>query len=520
MLFKSISFKDISFKSISVKSFLLVAVMVLLQACGGDKSSTPTPTPDSSAAVSSSSSLSSSISSLSSSKSSSSTPADFPVGTVDALPVLNLNTDNAAPIASKEVYVKGSFTLSDLGAADVTGTLDVRGRGNSTWGWPKKPYRLKLATSTALLGMPKGKNWVLLANYVDRTLMRNDIAFMFSRSLGFEWTPRAQYIELNVNGTYQGVYQLVEHIRVDANRVNIDEMKVGDIDSDKITGGYLMQIDFRHNKDYCVNSSWDPVCVNGVNIQRNVDFCLDSTHGMEPACLENPETLQTDPLWVNQKLYIEKYYADFEAALFSPDFADPTTGYAAYVDVDSVVNYYIENELFKNVDGAAASFYLYKKRNGKLFFGPIWDFDLSMGNAGYNGVDNANGWHIRSDSNDPNITHDSRETNAIWFTQFLKDPAFQAKVKARWKALKDEGKLEYIFQYAQARATWLDKQQKKNFLTWPILFLNPADDTVTGINTWVGHGTHGGTGSYNAEVAELIRWQRARTDWIDKQLNP
>jgi len=486
-------------KSASVKPFLLVAVFALLQACGGGSKDPEVSNSSVAATSSSSASSSSSLNSSSSSATSSSMPADFPTGTVDALPVLNLNTDNAVAIASKETYVKGSFILSDVGAADVTGTLEVRGRGNSTWGWSKKPYRLKLTNSTALLGMPKGKNWVLLANYADKTLMRNDIAFMFSRSLGFEWTPRARYVELNVNGTYQGVYQLVEHVRIDKDRVNIDEMNVADIDSDKITGGYLLQIDFRHNTNYCVNSSWDPVCVNGVNTSRNIDFCLDSTHGMEPACLENPETLQTDPLWVNQKLYIEKYYTDFETALFSANFTDPAIGYAAYIDVDSVINYYIENELFKNVDGSVASFYLYKKRGGKLFFGPIWDFDLSMGNAGYDNVDKTNGWHIRT---------------ASWFTQLFKDPAFVAKVKARWKALKDEGKLEYIFQYAQARATWLDKQQKKNFLTWSI------KDTETDINSWVQHGTHGGTGSYSAEVAELIRWQRERTEWIDKQLNP
>lgn len=529
MLFKSVSFKTISVKKISAKSFMCAAVVVLLQACGGGGSNGGS-TPDSSAAAVSSaatslsssissssvsktssssssvnSSLSSSTSSLSSSKSSSSTPADFPVGTVDALPVLNLNTNNAAPIVSKVDYLPGSFTLSDVGAADVTGTLEVRGRGNSTWGWSKKPYRLKLTNSTSLLGMPKGKSWVLLANYADKTLMRNDIAFMFSRSLGFEWTPRAQYVELKLNGVYEGVYQLVEQIRVDTNRVNIDEMKVGDISQDKVSGGYLLQIDFRHNVNYCVGSGWDPVCVNGVNTARNVDYCLDSTHGMEPACLESPETLQTDPTWVNQKLYIDKYYADFEAALFGPNFTDPTVGYAAYVDVDSVINYYLENEIFKNVDGSAASFYLYKKRGGKLFFGPIWDFDLSMGNAGYDDVDKTDGWHIRYNPNFPNVT------NNIWFTQLFKDPAFVAKVKARWKTLKDEGKLEYIFQYAQARATWLDKQQKKNFLTWSIT------DTETDINSWVRHGTNGGTGSYEAEVAQLIKWQRARVVWMDTQ---
>jgi hypothetical protein len=485
----------------SVKRFLLIAVVVLLQACGGG-SSNPTPTPESSTAAvsSSSSSLSSSSSSLSSSKSSSSMPADFPIGTIDALPVLNLTTDNAAPIVSKEVYLKGNFTLSDVGVSDVSGTLEIRGRGNSTWSWSKKPYRIKLTASTALLGMPKSKNWVLLANYADKTLMRNDIAFMFSRNLGFEWTPRAQYVELNLNGSYQGVYQLVEQIRVDKDRVNIDEMKVTDTDvstnSGTGTGGYLLEIDFRHDKDYCIGNTYETFCVNNVNTSRDVDFCIDSNHGMEPACLDNPDTLH-DAAWSVQRDYIEKYYADFETALFSDSFTDPATGYAAYIDVDSVINYYIENELFKNVDGAVASFYLYKKRGGKLFFGPIWDFDLSMGNAGYNDVDKTYGWHIRT---------------ATWFTQLFKDPGFQAKMKARWKALKDEGKLEYIFQYAQARATWLDKQQQKNFQIWPIA------DTETDLSSWVQHGTHGGTGSYSAEVAELIRWQRERANWIDAQL--
>jgi len=486
----------------SVKHFLLVMLLVLVQGCGGGGSKTPA-VGQSSANGLSSSSVSSNVSSSSTSSSSlsswasySSTPAELPTGTAESLPILDLKTDNSVAITSRETYISGNFTLSSSGVTDSSGALEVRGRGNSTWDWPKKPYRLKLNTSTSLLGMPKGKNWVLLANYADKTLIRNDIAFMFSRGLGFEWTPRSQYVELKLNGVYQGVYQLVEHIRIDKDRVNIDELKVGDVDSDKITGGYLMEVDFRHNINYCINNTYDSVCQNGVNTARNVDFCLDSLHGMDPACLSNPETLQ-DPLWVNQKNYIQAYYANAEAALFGENFKDPDVGYAAYFDVDSVVNYYIENELFRNVDGASASFYLYKKRNGKIFFGPIWDFDLSMGNAGYNNASNFAGWHIRY---------------ATWFIQLFKDPAFEAKVKGRWKELKDEGKLEYVFQYAQARAVWLDEQQKKNFQLWPLV---DTEDFIS----WVQHGTHGGTGSYDAEVKELINWQRKRTQWMDTQLS-
>jgi len=481
------------------KHVLLVILVMLVQGCGGGGSKTPNNGGASSISSSSSSffnassNISTSQSSLSSWGAYSSMPADFPTGTVEALPILDLNTEGGAAITSRETYINGSFTLSNAGAIDASGTLEVRGRGNSTWDWLKKPYRLKLTTSTSLLGMPKSKNWVLLANYADKTMVRNDVAFMFSRTLGFEWTPRAQYVELKLNGAYQGVYQLVEHIRIDKDRVNIDELKVTDVGSDTISGGYLMEIDFRHGLKYCETEFYDPVCQNGVNTSRNIDFCIDSTHNMAPACLANPETLH-DPLWVNQRNYIQTYYAEAEAALFGDNFKDPVIGYAAYFDVDSVVNYYIQNELFRNVDGAVASFYMYKKRGGKLFFGPVWDFDLSMGNAGYNNASYIAGWHIR---------------NASWFTQFFKDPAFEAKVKVRWKELRESGAIEYIFQYAQARALWLDEQQKKNYQMW----------SVTEVVEWVQHGTHGGTGSYDAEVNELLRWQRQRAYWMDAQLS-
>jgi len=421
-------------------------------------------------------------------------PADFPIGTVNALPMLNITTDGGAAIQSRETYINARFALTGEGITAVEGVTEIRGRGNSTWDWDKKPYRLKLSSSTEMLGMPASKHWVLLAEYADKTLMRNDIAFMFSRSLGMEYTPRNQYVELMLNGVYQGVYQLVEHVRVAKDRVNIPELKVADIDEVNITGGYLLEVDFRMHKDYCKEAFWDAACVNGANMEREATFCVDSTHDdMNPFCLDTPETL-LESNWSAQRNYINDFITHTETALFSENFADPQLGYPAYIDVDSAVNYYLINELFKNPDGATASFYLYKKRSGKLFFGPIWDFDLAMGNAGYENLDKTAGWRIRQ---------------SPWFDRLFQDPAFKAKVTARWNSLKAEGKLEYIFQYADARATWLDKQQQKNYLLW----------SVTDFASWIMHGSHGGTGSYRAEVKEMIRWQRERYQWMDTQLN-
>ncbi|OZY86156.1 hypothetical protein CBP51_03750 [Cellvibrio mixtus] len=427
-----------------------------------------------------------------SSASQSSIPADFPVGTAEALPVLDITTTGAAPIVSKEDYLMGSFSLSADGQNTLSGGLEIRGRGNSTWSWVKKPYRLKLTSSTQLLGMPASRHWVLLANYADKTLMRNDIAFRFGRSLGMEYSPRNQYVELHVNGQYQGIYQLAEHIRVAKDRVNIPELKVGDTALPNITGGYLLEVDFRMHKDYCQTAYWESYCVNGVNLAREETFCVDSTHDMNPFCVDTPETL-LDPEWAAQRNYIEQYITDTEAALFGENFADPDTGYAAYIDIDSAIQYFLVNELFRNPDGAAASFYLYKKREGKLFFGPIWDFDLAMGNAGYDNVDKTEGWHMLS---------------APWFKRLFKDPAFEAKVKAQWQLLKANGTLEEIFQYAQARAIWLDKQQEKNYQRW----------SITDFESWIMHPA-AGMGSYETEVNELIRWLRARYEWIDEQFS-
>lgn len=395
-----------------------------------------------------------------------STPAAVPSQT---LPILSIST-NGVPITSREDYIPADYILADKDGVELLrGATEIKGRGNSTWLFmPKKPYHMKLATAQSVLGMPANRHWVLLANYADKTMIRNDLAFELGRWLGMPYTPRSEFVEVQLNGKYEGVYQLTEHIRIAPDRVNIKEMKVTDNTPELVTGGYLLEVDDN----------------------RGEPFCFDMVSPMV-ICSKNPEDLNT-PEWTAQRDYIVGYLRQTEDAIFSPTFATPSTGYAAYLDVDSLVNYYIAHELFKNLDGPlVSSTYMYKDRGKKLFLGPIWDFDLAAGNADRSGAEIPEGWYIR---------------NAPWYERLFEDPAFAEQVKAKWAALKSAGRFDQIRTHIDERAAFLDKAQAENFKRWPILstkvFLNPV-----------------ALGSYDAEVNALKLWLATRIAWMDSELS-
>lgn len=423
---------------------------------------------------------------------------EHPQGVANSVPSLRIQTQNSALIETKETYLQATYELHDATGV-ISGNTDIRGRGNSTWNWVKKPYRLRLANATELLGMPANRHWALLANYADKTLVRNDVTFRLAEKLGMEYTPRSRHLEIYLNGEYQGLYQLTEHIRTGSHRVNIDEMSESDNFGDALTGGYLMEVDFRMNNNYCAGNFWDANCEfdltnwSFINKARQTTFCIDSSYGMEPVCIDTPDSL-LDPSWSAQRQYITQYITDFETALFGSNFTDPQTGYAAFVDVDSVINYYIVNEFVKNPDGAITSFWLYKKRNDKIIFGPVWDFDLSLGNAGYDDLEKTSGWQTRK---------------GPWFDRLFQDPAFKTRLTTRWNQAKHDGVFADFFAYAEARIQWLELQQQRNYRVW----------SVTDFDPFIEHGKNGGTGSYAAEAAEMLRWQRERFEWMDAQLN-
>ena len=357
-----------------------------------------------------------------------------PLGPVQktGLPVLYIDTQYGAAITSKETYVKAGLSLQEAGSREISAPLScsVRGRGNTTWYWPKKPYLVKLDSKASLLGMPAHKRWVLLANFMDRTMMRNLVAMKVSSMTKLDWTPRCQSVELVLNGKHQGTYLLIEQVRVDKNRV-----PVGD-------DGWLLESDFHFDNEV----QWvDP---HG--------RCVENASGI-PFAIKNPDT---DDITADQVAEIKQYISETAELIYGASFADPESGYASRIDVASFVDYWIVFEVMGNHElGNPGSVFYHRKPGGKLMAGPCWDFD----------------WGVLSYTANPQARTGLVNRNACWYSRLFEDPVFHARVKARFAELLPQ--LQTIPDYIDELEKQLSKSAVLNFQMW-----NPAEDA--NMNGW------------------------------------
>ena len=385
------------------------------------------------------------------------------------IPVIHIKTKHSAPILNKKDYVDGTITISDpeklySDVAEFSAEMGIRGRGNSTWSFPKKPWKVKLKEKASLLGMPADKEWALLANYADRTLVRNIVAMKLSEICGFSWTPRMHSVEVYLNGKYQGVYTLCEHKKVSSDRVDIDVVGEDVTGGDAITGGYYLEIEEQQDETTCW---WTSMGV--------------------PMMFSDPEEPNSEQL-----AYIKGLFESFEQALWAKDYSQ-TSGYPKYIDVDSFVDYYIVQELTKNIDGnLRKSSFITKERGKKMEMYHLWDFDLTLGNCGYfwgnvgNGPEN---FWIKLDK---------------WYPHLFADPAFVDKVQKRWNELKPE--FDKIPEFIDEQTFYLAKAQERNFKVWSIW------ESVD----WVYFPS---LGSYEKEVDYLKEFYTKRLEWLDTELN-
>lgn len=354
------------------------------------------------------------------------------------LPVMWIETPNGQAITSKEVWVEGSTLFID-GAGQFDDLeemgLSIRGRGNSTWGYEKKPYNIKLDSKKELLGMPKHKRWCLLANYMDRTMLRNRVAYHLAELTSLDWTPRTRFVELFLNGRHQGCYLLAEHIKVDENRVNITEMESSDNAGEAVTGGYLLELDFHFDNEWQWHSS------------HNIPFAV-----------KYPEE---EDLTSEQLAWIKGYIAEAESALYGSNFRDPEVGYAAYIDIDSFIDYWLVYELSVNHELAnPGSVYLHKERSGKLEAGPIWDFD----------------WGTFSYNASPAAQTNLFMTHAWWYGRLFSDKAFKLRAVERWQEL--EAKFLTALDFVAEEAEYTARSAEENFKLWSISTTINGDESL------------------------------------------
>lgn len=383
--------------------------------------------------------------------------------TTDIARLIISTSDNAA-IANTETYITGQLKFQTAEGEVTESDLTIKGRGNSTWGMPKKPYRIKLPAKLGFQGMPADKDWVLLANYSDKSLLRTSTAFELSNRLGMAYTPRSVFVEFYLNDAYQGVYQLTENIKIGKSRLNIKEMETTDIASNALTGGYLLEVDQRMKDPYRFISS------------SNLPFTI----------------AKPEPPSAEQSSYIENYINSFEAKIFSDDLIQNSADYQSLIDVDSFINWYLVSEIMKDNDSADfGSIYIYKDRNKPLAMGPLWDFDISAGNIDYSDARYPEGWWIK--------------TNTRWYSRLFLDPNFTSKVKLRWNAMKAQA-IDTIPSYIDSQAAYLNLAQSNNFSRW----------TTLKSYVWPNAVVHD---SYEGEVNYLKDWYVKRIAWLDKEIN-
>ena len=373
-------------------------------------------------------------------------------------PVMYIETAGGAAVTSKETYVNCTYRIvNELGFGTELFNQPgrIRGRGNSTWTMPKKPYKVKLDNKVPVLGMPASRDFALLANYIDPSKVRYAMANEISGRTGLPWAPRSRNVEVYLNGSYQGLYQLSESVEVDPNRVAIDELKASHTSGHNLTGGYILEVDTRFEENGEI----------GWRTRLGVPIIFDTPDGDIP----------------QQYDYAKNFTQACEDALFSEDF---TAGaWRELLDAESWADWYLLNELVCNNDsGFGASVKLTKPRDpvsgppSKLHAGPGWDFDASCGITFFIPHPPI-GWWTR--------------VGATWIARMLEDAWFQDVLKHRWALLHSR-----LLAEGDTIFDWLSN------LEADVAGAVARDETV-----W-GHGS----------APNIYTWLSARISWIDTQL--
>jgi hypothetical protein len=388
---------------------------------------------------------------------------------------IDTSTDGRARITDKHEFI---------------GRTGINVRGKTSASWPKKQYHMETwdeyddDKNVSILGFPSESDWILQGPYSDKSLMRNALSYKWSNDIG-RYAVRTRFIEmfLNTNGgsitmsDYVGVYVFMENIKRDKNRVDIAKLEPADNTEPAVTGGYIIKNDKIDSGERYFST----------NIGMRLIY-------------NDPDSTE---ITSQQMSWIQSYIRNFESVLSGSNFADPVDGYAKYIDVDSFIDHHIVVEMTKNIDGIRLSTFMYKDRGGKLNMGPIWDYNLSLGNANYYEGWIAQGWYheVRGLWTPGYEGYPSYE----WYRRLFQDQEFELRYWDRWFALrKGVYSTEKLLGDIDTYNALLREAQARNFDRWRILgmYLWP---------NWFIARTH------QEEIDWMKQWLATRLQWIDSQ---
>ncbi len=417
------------------------------------------------------------------------------------LPIIKVDTkgqsipDEPKITATMGIINNGIQNHIDDPFNDYNGNIGIEIRGSSSQSFPKLQYAVELwtaagqDTSASILGLPAEEDWILYAPYTDKTLIRNVLTFKLGADLGW-YAPRTKLCELFINGAYQGVYVLTEKIKRDKNRVDISSLNPDENTGDDLTGGYIVKLDKYDGATQGLG--WDspyPPLNRGNNQAIHFQYHYP----------------KEDEITSEQGNYIQNYVTAFESALKGPYFRDRQDGYRKYINVESFIDFAIINELTRNVDGYRLSTFLYKdkdSKDGRLYLGPIWDFNLAFGNADYCQGGSTRGWAWDFNT----ICNGDWFLIPFWWKRLLRDPDYVVQFQNRWNELRvGPFSDDAIMNYIDSVETVLEEPQQRNFSQWPIL------SNYVWPNNFIGH-------TYENEMNYLKNWISDRLAWLDSNI--
>lgn len=397
-----------------------------------------------------------------------------------SLPVVTIHIEKAKDInnSNKTIYQKGVVSVIwDGGKSIYTDSLQIRGRGNGSWTFPQKPYKMKLNHKYRMLGFPaKAKDWTLINTYRDKTLMRNLVAFEGSRLLKMPYTPASTLVDVFLNGEYKGIYQLTDQIEVKKNRVEVEEMTREDNALPNVSGGYLIEVD----------------AYAGQEASK-----FYSARFGTPVTIKYPKE---DEITSAQTKYITNNYNMFETRTFLTSYTDPTVGFPSVLDVDSYLKRFMAMEFTGNTD-AYYSVHMYKKRSDPHFYtGPVWDCDLAFDNDTRTYPINSMSTFVSLSNKCSTVAGMKDMLNRIL-------GATSKQMSQIWSEARNRNDFtaEHFERFIDSVAQACDASQKLHYTRWKTL-----NELVTL--------TPFARGSYQAEVDFIKGWVGERIAWLDKKI--